>query len=135
MNRSCVMPVLRGYQLWDVEIGNNYFNGRYPNFSYRRYPVIAVDSNQARRIVLEHSNEILKDLKSKQYNSHRRLLPQTAALPITDSLVGSVTPAIPRTTGKHCWRKTITPEGWAFVQFEESRIVNWKEVEHETGNP
>jgi hypothetical protein len=79
--------VISGWTLYKVYIGNNYYDGRYANYSYRPYQVIAQSEDQAKELVLANANHVLNDLlkiKIKQ----RRLLSKSKAVPITDRGVG-----------------------------------------------
>lgn len=78
------LAILKGLKVWEVGIKNNYFNGQYPTYTARSYPVIAASSEEAKQIVLQNSDAILKELANKKFRNRRRLLPKKSTIPITD---------------------------------------------------
>lgn len=82
--------ILSDWRLYNVGIGNNYFDGRYSNYSYRTYRVIATSQEQAKQIVLDNADYILEQLLSMKYRTrNRRLLSKNKALPITEKRIGN----------------------------------------------
>ena len=128
MNRLMTFAVLKNYQVWDVCIGNNYYNGKYADFSYRGYPVIAGSAEEARQTVLKYADSVLSDLKSKKYSSKRRMLPPRSALPVTEKYIGRVNQRILRNVTRG--HKTIlSPEGWVEVQLKNSQITDLRKID------
>lgn len=126
MNKLATFAALKGYQLWDVHIGNNYYNGRYADYRFRAYPVIASSAAEAGYTVLEYADEVLADLKTKQYNNKRKMLPPRSALEITKNRIGPVEQRIIRSTIPDRWKRILSPEGWLEVQLAHSRITDWR---------
>lgn len=129
MNPAMMIATLKNYQLWDVCIGNNYYNGRYADYSYTEYPVIAGSAEEARQTVLNHADAVLADLKSQWYNSKRRRLPPRTALRITEQHIGSIGRTIIRSTSPQSWKKVISPEGWVNVQLNYSKITDFRKID------
>jgi hypothetical protein len=129
MNRLSTFAALKGYQLWDVNIGNNYYTGRYAEFGYRPYPVIAASNEEVEKTVLKYADQILEDLKTKKYSSKRRMVPPSSALKITKSRLGRVERRVIRSTTDSKWKKIISPLGWVEVQLEHSVITGWRSMD------
>lgn len=128
MDKLATFAALKGYKLWDVAIGNNYFNGRYADYSFRQYPVIASSAEEAKQTVLQYQDEVLADLKSKKYSSKRRMLPPRSALSITEQHIGRIDQKIIRSTMPGGWKLILSPEGWVEVQLTYSKITNWRKI-------
>lgn len=134
MNKLGTFAALKNYQLWDVAIGNNYYNGRYADYNFKPYPVIAGSAEEARETVLKYADSVLADLKSKQrYNSQRRLLPARRALSITEQHLGRTEQKIIRSTSPRKWKTMLSPQGWIQVQLKYSKITDCRKID-ETGN-
>ncbi len=112
-------------QVWEVTIWNNYYRNKYADWSPRPYPVLATSAEEAKQVVLQHADEILKDLLSKKLQNGKRVLPPRSALPITDKLIGRVedgTVKGKRSTYKPL--KYISPNGWMEVTLKDGHIVD-----------
>jgi hypothetical protein len=112
-------------QVWEVTIWNNYYRNKYADWSPRPYPVLATSAEEAKQVVLQHADEILKDLLSKKLHNGKRVLPPRSALPITDKLIGRVedgTVKGKRSTYKPL--KYISPNGWMEVTLKDGHIVD-----------
>lgn len=129
MTKLATFAALKGYQLWDVNIGNNYYNGKYADYSYRQYPVIAGSAEEAENTVLKYCDAVLSDLKSKRYSSKRRMLPPRSALPITKNRIGTVEQRIIRSTTPSGWKTILSPKGWIEVQLKNSKITDWRKID------
>ena len=133
MNNHTMLTYLRGYSLWDVYIGNNYYNGRYADYGYRDFPVLASSESQARDTVLKYSDLVLRQLKQRRYNKKRPLLPLRTALEITENRIGTVRRgSVIRSTPAGQWKHILSPEGWVDVQLKNNHILAVKETPHET---
>jgi hypothetical protein len=112
-------------KVWEVTIWNNYYRNKYADWSPRPYPVLATSAEEAKQVVLQHADEILKDLLSKKLHNGKRVLPPRSALPITDKLIGRVedgTVKGKRSTYKPL--KYISPNGWMEVTLKDGHIVD-----------
>lgn len=114
--------VISGWNLYKVYIGNNYYDGRYTNYSYRAYQVIAQSEDQAKELVLSNADYVLNDLlkiKIKQ----RRLLSKSAAVPITERRVG-IAELSKSGLSTLNFIDMITPAGVAKVKFSHGIITD-----------
>ena len=133
MNRHTMLTHLRGYSVWDVNIGNNYYNGRYADYGFRAVPVLASSETQARNTVLKYRNSVLEQLKQRRYNEKRRMLPLRTALEITEQRLGTVRQGgVIRSTLEGRWKTILSPEGWVDVQLKFNRILAVKETQDAT---
>lgn len=131
MTKHATFAALKNYQLWDVAIGNNYYNGRYADYGFRQYPVIAGSAAEAGYTVLKHADAVLADLMTRKYNDKRKMLPPRSALTITKNRIGTIDRKIIRSTAPNRWKRILSPEGWIEVQLTYSRITDWRKC-HET---
>lgn len=126
MNNLGLIAALKNYQLWDVAIGNNYYDGRYADYRFRQYPVIASSAAEAGFTVLKYADEVLAELKKQKYNDKRKMLPPKSALRITKDRIGRIDQKIIRSTGADRWKRVLSPEGWIEVQLKYSKITDWR---------
>ena len=133
MNHHTMLTHLRGYSVWDVYVGNNYYNGRYADYGFRAVPVLASSETQARNTVLKYRNSVLEQLKQRRYNEKRRMLPPRTALEITEQRLGTVRQGgVIRSTLEGQWKTILSPEGWVDVQLKFNRILAVKETQDAT---
>ena len=125
INPATLIMSLRGLSVWDVTIRNNYYNGRYPTYSGRCYPVIATSAEEATQVVLHHADAILKDLKSKRFHNGRLILPTKTAVPITKTHV--VTRGKSTNTSKlstHNFISLFSLDGVCIVKLNNGNIID-----------
>jgi len=115
---------LKGLQEWNVTIMNNFYSGKYPDYSARHYSVVAGSPEEARQVVLNNADYVLKDLLSRKLQSGKRVLPAQSALPIEDKRVGSAKPGSLTTMG---FKKMLTPDGVKSLKFAGGKIVDSEE--------
>ena len=77
---------------WLVAIGNNYYNGKYADYGYRYFPVLARTADEARQVAIDNGDFILQRLLAKKLPSGRRVLPPNSARPITAKSIGRIKP-------------------------------------------
>jgi hypothetical protein len=119
------VSALRGYKTWQVWIKNNYYNGKYPDYSARPYRVIAGSADEARQVVLDNADRVLKDLLSKKFPSGKRVLPPKSALPIEAKHIGAVDDGTMKgqiTTGRPI--TMLSPQGPMTVELDAGNIVD-----------
>jgi hypothetical protein len=119
------VSALRGYKTWHVWIKNNYYNGKYPDYSARPYRVIAGSADEARQVVLDNADRVLKDLLSKKFSNGKRVLPPRSALPVEAKHIGAVDDGT--TKGQITTSKPITmlsPQGPMTVMLDAGNIVD-----------
>jgi hypothetical protein len=108
MTESDTFYKLKGWKAWDIIIHNNYYGGKYYEFSGRRYTVVASTAEEAACVVLDNSAEILEDILTKTHYGGKKILSRSKALDITSSLLGDAKPS-PLVTVKP--RLFFTPDG------------------------
>lgn len=74
---------------WNVWIKNNYYNGKYADYSARPFRVKATSEEEAKQYVLDNADEILQKLINTK-NNGRSILPKSSALKITEKLIGRI---------------------------------------------
>ena len=119
--------VLRGYKTWQVWIKNNYYNGKYADYSARPYTVIASSADEAKQVVLDNADYILKALMSKKLPNGRRVLPPRSALPITDQEIGRIEDGTVKgkvTTMGDKLSTYMSPQGPMKVKLDGGKIVD-----------
>ena len=97
---------------------NNYYNGKYSNYSGHSYIVIASSAEEARQLVLDNQEWVLKDLMTKKYNSKRKVLSKNLAVPITEDRVHTV-----KQTLASIHAVKLTPNGPQCVETNEEGEV------------
>jgi len=115
---------LKGWQQWNVLIRNNFYNGRYPDYSARLYGVVASSPEEARQVVLDNADYVLKDLLSKKTPNGKRWLPPKSAVPIEDKRVGSTDTVQPGSLTTMGFKTMLTPEGPKSMKFNNGQIVD-----------
>jgi len=130
------VSALRGYKTWQVWIKNNYYNGKYPDYSARPYRVIAGSADEARQVVLDNADRILNDLLSKKFPSGKRVLPPRSALPIEAKHIGAVDDGTEK--GRVTTSRPITmlsPQGPMTVMLDAGNIVDVEQGVEESKYP
>jgi hypothetical protein len=77
-------------KVWEVYILNNYYNGKYADYGARPYPVLAASAEEAKQVVLDNADAILKDLLSKKLQNGKRVLPPNSAIAVSDKEIGRI---------------------------------------------
>jgi hypothetical protein len=122
---EATMSALRGYKTWQVWIKNNYYNGKYADYSARPYNVIASSAEEAKRVVLDNADYVLKDLLSKKFPNGRRVLPPKSALPVEEKRIGKIedgTVSGRITTSKP--KTMLSPQGPVSVMLDDGEVVD-----------
>jgi len=89
LDHKSVLLLLANMTSWHVYIGNNYYSGRYHNYRFQGYTVIANSAVQARQIVLDNADEILSELMLRKI-SGRNLLSRKSVVKISRSTIGNI---------------------------------------------
>lgn len=111
---------LKDWREWNVSVMNNFYRGKYADYSPRPYSVVASSPEEARQVVLDNPDYVLQDLLSRKLQSGKRVLPRQSALPIEDKRVGSVKPGSLTTMG---FKEMLTPNGPMKFKFNSGKIV------------
>ena len=132
MTSSQTYAIISGWQLYDVYIGNNYYDGRYSNYHYKAYRVIAQSDEQAKQIVLSHADYVLEYFLKLKYKTGRRLLSKSKALPITEKRIGN-TRLDTSLISTADYVNVLSPAGLIKVMFEDYKIkdIIFPEEEHD----
>lgn len=101
--------------IYDVAILNNFYNGKYADYSARYYPVLATNEEEAKKVVLNNADAILQDLLSRKLLSGRNVLPKNSALPITNKRIGHIRKNTGRTSNGY--KKIFSLNGVVFAKY------------------
>jgi len=115
---------LSGLQQWDVMVMNNFYGGKYPDYSARYYSVVASSPEEARQVVVDNADYVLQDLLSRKLQNGKKVLPRGSALPIEDKRVGKAKPGSLTTVG---FKKMLSPDGVKSFKFASGKIVDSEE--------
>ena len=110
---------------WQVVIMNNYYRGKYSDYSGRYYYVLATSPEEARQVVLDNADAILQDLLSMKSVNGKKILPRSSAIPITDKRIGEIkdgTEAGRMTTAG--FKKMFSPQGPMMVKLSGGAVVD-----------
>lgn len=117
--------VLKGLKTWQVVIMNNYYRGKYSDYSGRYYYVLASSPEEARQVVLDNADAILQDLLSMKSVTGKKILPRGSAVPITDKRIGDIkdgTEAGRMTTAG--FKRMFGPQGPMMVKLSGGAVVD-----------
>lgn len=116
---------LKGLTSWQVVIMNNYYRGKYADYSGRYYYVLATSPEQARQVVLDNADAILQDLLSMKSVNGKKILPRGSAVRITADRIGDIrdgTEAGRMTTAG--FKKMFSPQGPMMVKLANGAIAD-----------
>ena len=117
--------VLKGLKSWQVVIMNNYYRGKYSDYSGRYYYVLASSPEEAKQVVLDNADAILQDLLSMKSVNGKKILPRGSALRITADRIGEIrdgTEAGRMTTMGY--KKMFGPQGPMMVKLANGAIAD-----------
>jgi hypothetical protein len=117
---------LKDWKQWNVMIMNNYYDGKHSSYSGRPYRVVADSPEEAKKIVLDNADYVLKDILTKKFHSGKKILSKSKALPIIDKRVTRVEPGSLSTTS---YVKILTPNGPMMLSFDHGNITGKKDEE------
>jgi len=103
---------------------NNFYGGKYPDYSARNYAVVASSPEEARQVVVDNADYVLQDLLSRKLQSGKKVLPSGSALPIEAKRVGKAKPGSLTTMG---FKKMLSPDGVKSFKFASGKIVDSEE--------
>jgi hypothetical protein len=116
---------LKGLKSWQVVIMNNYYRGKYSDYSGRYYYVLATSPEEARQVVLDNADAILQDLLSMKSANGKKILPRGSAIAITDKRIGDIrdgTEAGRMTTAG--FKRMFGPQGPMMVKLTNGAIAD-----------
>ena len=117
--------VLKGLKTWQVVIMNNYYRGKYSDYSGRYYYVLASSPEEAEQVVLDNADAILQELLAMKSHNGRKILPRGSALRITADRIGEIrdgTEAGRMTTMGY--KKMFGPQGPMMVKLNNGAIAD-----------
>lgn len=117
---------LKDWQVWNVHVYNNYYRGKYADYGPRLYSVVASSPDEARQIVIDNADYVLRDLLSRKLQSGKKVLPRGSALPVEEKRVGKAEPGSITTVG---FKEMLTPDGPMKLKFSNGKIVASEEQE------
>lgn len=119
------MSALKGLKTWQVVIMNNYYRGKYSDYSGRYYYVLATSPEEAKQVVLDNADAILQDLLSMKSHNGKKILPRGSAVRITPERIGAIkdgTEAGRMSTAGY--KKMFSPQGVMIVKLSGGAVVD-----------
>lgn len=116
---------LKGLKSWQVVIMNNYYRGKYPDYSGRYYYVLATSPEEAEQVVLNNADAILQELLAMKSVNGRKILPRNSAIRITADRIGEIrdgTQAGRMTTAG--FKRMFSPQGPVMVKLANGAIAD-----------
>jgi hypothetical protein len=114
---------LKGLKSWQVVIMNNYYRGKYSDYSGRYFYVLATSPEEAKQVVLDNADAILKDLLAMKAHNGRSILPRNHAVRITADRIGRIEDGTEHgrlsTSG---FKKMYSPQGVMMVKLNNGAI-------------
>ena len=127
------MSALKGLKSWQVVIRNNYYRGKYTDYSGRYYYVLATSPEEARQVVLDNADAILKEILAMKSHNGRKILPRSSAIRITDKQIGEIkdgTEAGRMSTANY--KTMFSPQGQMRVKLSNGAVVDVEEEQSVT---
>jgi hypothetical protein len=102
---------------------NNYYRGKYSDYSGRYFYVLATSPEEAKQVVLDNADAILKDLLAMKAHNGRSILPRNHAVRITADRIGRIEDGTEHgrlsTSG---FKKMYSPQGVMMVKLNNGAI-------------
>jgi hypothetical protein len=115
---------LRAY---DVYIFNNYYDGKYADYSAKRYIVLASSPEEAKQVVLNNADAILKSFLTKKLTSGRNILSPKHALPITTNQIGKIDDSSKKSRATtYGYVRVFSPNGPVMVKLKDGVVEDIK---------
>ena len=116
---------LKGLKSWQVVIMNNYYRGKYADYSGRYYYVLASSPEEAEQVVLDNADAILQELLAMKSVNGRKILPRGSALRITADRIGEIRDGTEHgrmsTAG---FKRMFGPQGPMMVKLTNGAVVD-----------
>ena len=119
---------LKGLKTWQVVIMNNYYRGKYSDYSGRYYYVLATSPEEARQVVLDNADAILQELLAMKSHNGKKILPRGTAVRITPERINGVkdgTEAGRMSTAG--FKKMFGPQGPMMVKLSGGAVVDMQD--------
>ncbi len=119
------MAGLRGLKSWQVIIMNNYYRGKYSDYSGRQFYVLATSPEEAKEVVLDNADDILKDLLAMKGHNGKKILPRGSAVRITPDRIGNIEDGtVAGRLSTAGFKKMYSPQGVMSVKLSGGAIVD-----------
>ena len=119
------MAGLRGLKTWQVIIMNNYYRGKYSDYSGRQFYVLATSPEEAKEVVLDNADDILKDLLAMKGHNGKKILPRGSAVRITSDRIGKIEDGtVAGRLSTAGFKKMYSPQGVMSVKLSGGAIVD-----------
>jgi hypothetical protein len=113
---------------WQVVIMNNYYRGKYSDYSGRYYYVLASSPQEAKQVVLDNADGILQDLLSMKSQNGRKILPRSSAVRITADRIGKIEDGtVSGRMSTTRYRPMFSPQGVMMVKLTNGAIEDVQE--------
>ena len=133
------MSKLGGLKSWQVVIMNNYYRGKYSDYSGRYYYVLASSPEEAKQVVLDNADAILQDLLSMKGQNGKKILPRGSAVRITPDRIGKIEDGtVAGRMSTAGYKKMYSPQGVMMVKLSGGEVVDVQDQgmsESANGNP
>jgi len=119
---------LKGLKTWQVVIMNNYYRGKYSDYSGRYYYVLATSPEEAKQVVLDNADAILQELLAMKSQNGKKILPRGTAVRITPERINGIkdgTEAGRMSTAG--FKKMFGPEGPMMVKLSSGAVVDMQD--------
>jgi len=119
---------LKGLKTWQVVIMNNYYRGKYSDYSGRYYYVLASSPEEAKQVVLDNADAILQELLAMKSQNGKKILPRGTAVRITPERINGIkdgTEAGRMSTAG--FKKMFGPEGPMMVKLSSGAVVDMQD--------
>lgn len=114
---------LGGLKSWQVVIRNNYYNGKYSDYSGRYFYVLATSAEEAKQVVLDNADDILQDLLALKSHNGKKILPRGSAVRITPDRIGKIEDGtVAGRMSTTSYRKMYSPQGVMMVKLTNGAI-------------
>jgi hypothetical protein len=120
MSQLKTLVKLKGWQVWSVDIRNNYNGPRYPDYGARAFDVVAASPEEARAVVLNNADAILGVLLKQKLHNGKKILSKTHAISIDNSRIGNIKVSSLIAAQR---RPFFTPEGLIELSVESYNVV------------
>jgi len=122
---STTFNVLKGLKTYQVVIMNNYYRGKYSDYSGRYYYVLAHSPEEAKQVVLDNADGILQELLAMKSHNGKKILPRGSAVRITPERIGKIEDGtVAGRMSTAGFKKMFGPEGQMMVKLSGGNVVD-----------
>lgn len=110
---------------WQVVIMNNYYRGKYSDYSGRYYYVLASSPEEAKQVVMDNADGILQDLLSMKSHNGKKILPRGSAVRITPDRIGKIEDGtVAGRMSTSGYKKMFSPQGLVMAKLSGGDVVD-----------